>query len=166
MELSRAFDSLPHDLLLGKLRAYGLSDKACALIGIHLADRWQQVRLGAHCSEWSEIIKGVQQGSIIGLFCSTSVLLIYLIPNKYSLHNYADDNTLSYSHKDPDIFIHNWQHDSTAINITGITGTMSVSPLNVLILGDSHVFWLDYFVRSAGLAELFGELEIMVACPV
>ena len=37
---------------------------------------------------------------------------------------------------------------------------MSVSPLNVLILGDSHVFWLDYFVRSAGLAELFGELKI------
>ncbi len=38
MDLSRAFDSLPHDLLLGKLRAYGLSDKACALIDSYLAD--------------------------------------------------------------------------------------------------------------------------------
>ena len=36
MELSRAFDSLPHDLLLGKLRAYGLSDEACAPIGSYL----------------------------------------------------------------------------------------------------------------------------------
>ena len=79
MELSRAFDSLPHDPLLGKLRAYGLSDKACALIGSYLADRWQQVWPGAHCSEWSEIIKGVQQGSIIGLFCSTSLLMIYFL---------------------------------------------------------------------------------------
>ena len=40
---------------------------------------------------------------------------IFLIPTKSSLHNYADDNTLSYSHKDPDILIHNLQHDCIAI---------------------------------------------------
>ena len=44
--------------------------------------------------------------------------------------------------------------------ITGIIDTMSASQLNVLVLGDSHVFWLDSFVRSAGLAERLGELEI------
>ena len=77
MDLSRAFDSLPHDLLLGKLRACGLSDKACALIGSYLADRLQQVRLGAHCSEWSEIIKGVPQGSI--LFMTLLMIILFLI---------------------------------------------------------------------------------------
>ena len=35
-----------------------------------------------------------------------------------------------------------------------------VSPLNILDLGDSHVFWLDSFLRSAGLVELLGELQI------
>ena len=44
--------------------------------------------------------------------------------------------------------------------ITGIIYTMSVSPLNILVLGDSHVFWLDSFLRSAGLTELLGELHI------
>ena len=101
---------------LGQLRAYGLSDKAYALIGSYLADRWPQVRLCAHCREWSEIIKGVPQGSIIGpLLFNIFIIDIFLIPNKASLHNYADDNTFSYSHTNPDVLIHNLQHDCTAI---------------------------------------------------
>ena len=36
MDLSKAFDCLPHGLLLGKLRAYGLSVKACALVSSYL----------------------------------------------------------------------------------------------------------------------------------
>ena len=116
LDLSRAFESLPHDLLLGKLRAYELSDKACALIASYLADMWQQVRLGAHCSEWSEVIKGVPQGYIIGhLLFNIFINGILLIPSKSSLHNYAEDNTLSYAHTDPDILIHNLQHDCMAI---------------------------------------------------
>ena len=34
---------------------YGLLDNACALIVSYVYHRWQEVRLGAHCSEWSEI---------------------------------------------------------------------------------------------------------------
>ena len=37
---------------------------------------------------------------------------------------------------------------------------MSVPPLNILVLGDSHVFWLDSFITSDGLAERFGELQV------
>ena len=44
--------------------------------------------------------------------------------------------------------------------ITGIIHTMSVSPLNILVLGDSHIFRLDSFIRSDSLAERFGELQI------
>ena len=66
MDLSKAFDCLPDDLLLGKLRAYGLSDKACALVSRYLSNRKQRVKLGTHYSDWAEIIKGVPQGSILG----------------------------------------------------------------------------------------------------
>ena len=44
MDLSKAFDCLPHGLLLGKLRAYGLSVKACALVSSYLSDRKHTVK--------------------------------------------------------------------------------------------------------------------------
>ena len=37
---------------------------------------------------------------------------------------------------------------------------MLVPPLNILVLGDSHVFWLDSYITSDGLAERFGELQM------
>ena len=60
MDLSKAFDCLPHGLLLGKLRAYGLSVKACAFVSSYHSDRKQTVKFGPHYSEW------VPQGSILG----------------------------------------------------------------------------------------------------
>ena len=40
--------------------------KACALVSSYLSDRKQIVKLGPHYSEWSNITKGVPQGSILG----------------------------------------------------------------------------------------------------
>ena len=73
MDLSKAFDCLPHDRLRMKLQAYGLSVKACALISSYLSGRRQQVRLGPHCSDWCDIIKGSHKA----LF-SAHFSLIYL----------------------------------------------------------------------------------------
>ena len=41
MDLTKAFDCLPHSLLLGKLNAYGLSDKSCSLVSNYLSNRKQ-----------------------------------------------------------------------------------------------------------------------------
>lgn len=38
IDLSKAFDGLPHDLILAKLAAYGISPKSCAFIGNYLTD--------------------------------------------------------------------------------------------------------------------------------
>ena len=66
MDLSKAFDCLPHGLIIEKLAAYGLSDSACSLLQSYLSDRKQMVRLG-HCkSILLSIIKGVPQESILG----------------------------------------------------------------------------------------------------
>ena len=45
MDLTKAFDCLPHSLLLGKLIAYGLSDKSSSLVSNYLSNRKQRVKL-------------------------------------------------------------------------------------------------------------------------
>lgn len=42
MDLSKAFDTVPHALLQAKLKAYGLHESSCALIGDYLTDRMRE----------------------------------------------------------------------------------------------------------------------------
>ena len=66
MDLSKAFDCLPHDLLLLKLKAYVLDENALHLISSYLSNRKQCVKLGSLCSSYQPLVKGVPQGSILG----------------------------------------------------------------------------------------------------
>ena len=67
MDLTKAFDCLPHSLLLGKLNAYGLSDKSCSLVCNYLSNRKQRVKLGPHYSEWADIVKVPHQRLLLKL---------------------------------------------------------------------------------------------------
>ena len=66
MDLSKAFDCLPHRLLLSKLYNYGVSLDACQLIRSYLTNRAQRVKIGSWRRKWLVINKGVPQGSILG----------------------------------------------------------------------------------------------------
>lgn len=59
MDLSKAFDCLPHDLLLLKMKAYGLTDDAVQRIGSYLSNRQQCVKIGSFSIDFKEIYKGV-----------------------------------------------------------------------------------------------------------
>jgi hypothetical protein len=61
MDLSKAFDCLPHDLLLLKLRNYGVNDSALNKLKSYLSDRKQCVKLGQFSTQMLEIYKGVPQ---------------------------------------------------------------------------------------------------------
>ena len=68
MDLSKAFDCLPHNLLMLKLEAYGLSENSLKLLNSYLENRRQRIKIGNNYSEWDTLIKGVPQGSILGQF--------------------------------------------------------------------------------------------------
>ena len=57
MDISKAFDCLPHCLTIYKLFAYGLSREAFTLIASYLFQRKQRVKIGNIKSEWGELIK-------------------------------------------------------------------------------------------------------------
>ena len=67
-DLSKAFDCLPHDLIIAKLNAYGFSLSALRLIHDYLSNRKQRTKINLTYSSWEEILFGVPQGSILGPF--------------------------------------------------------------------------------------------------
>ena len=66
MDLSKAFDTLNHDLLIAKLGAYGFETDALRYIRSYLKNRKQRVRENKLFSEWERTTTGVSQGSILG----------------------------------------------------------------------------------------------------
>ena len=56
MDLSKAFGCLPHDLLLMKLKAYGLSQSALEMLNSYLTNRKQCVKIGQNTSDLLDIV--------------------------------------------------------------------------------------------------------------
>ena len=102
IDLSKAFDSLPHGLLVAKLHAYGVSIESCSYVMNYLKNRRQLVKLGNVRGEWLNLKTGVPQGSLFGPLLFNIFMNDFLIDLKQmcEVYNYADDNTLSFSHRD------------------------------------------------------------------
>ena len=66
MDLSKAYDCLPHDLIITKFEAYGLSKSSFNSLLDYLTSRKQRVKIGSPCTLWNEIKRSVRQGCILG----------------------------------------------------------------------------------------------------
>ena len=66
LDMSKAFDSLNHNILLSKLRRLGLASHCLSWFSSHLSDRTQRVRYGDTVSQMLTLTHGVPQGSILG----------------------------------------------------------------------------------------------------
>ena len=95
MDLSKAFDTLNHEILLTKFKYYGIYGTSLNLLESYLKNRFQFVSLNNTNSKYNLITSGVPQGSILGPL----MFLIYindlpLASNKFKFINFADDTTL------------------------------------------------------------------------
>ena len=95
LDLSAAFDTVDHDILIRRLQiTYGINGTAIQWFRSYLTDRSQYVRRGVVRSSSSRLVCGVPQGSVLGpiLFVLYTADLIHLI-ERHSLrpHLYADD---------------------------------------------------------------------------
>ena len=66
LDFCKAFDCVPHQRVLFKLKAYGISGNVLNWIMDFLSNRQQGVNVNGSCSDWSNNISGVPQGSVLG----------------------------------------------------------------------------------------------------
>jgi hypothetical protein len=112
MDLSKAFDCLPHCLLIAKLNAYGFSESSCLLLASYLSNRSQRVKIGSSRSSWLSFNKGVPQGSILGpILFNTFIHDLFYFTSSLLL-NYADDNTIVCCNSNLDDLVDSLSNDS------------------------------------------------------
>ena len=101
IDLSKAFDTLDFEILLFKLRFYGVTDTAFKLMKNYLSDRKQYVKYNVHESDVMTIKTGVPQGSILGpLLFSICINNLVTVSNKLNFLMYADDTTIYFNLED------------------------------------------------------------------
>ena len=98
LDLSAAFDTVDHTILLNRLsNVVGIKDRALAWFKSYLTGRSQRVKIRDAFSDQFELSCGVPQGSVLGPLLFT----VYLLPlgdlvrrHGVKFHMYADDSQL------------------------------------------------------------------------
>lgn len=103
LDLQKAFDTVDHEIVCNKLKVMGV--RSTKWFQSYLTDRKQKVSANGTESEFLNVTCGVPQGSIL----DPLLFLYYVNDMSISINSdcklllYADDSTILFSHKDPQV---------------------------------------------------------------
>ena len=128
LDISKAFDKVWHDGLIFKLQQNGVSGELLHLFESYLSNRKQRVVLNGSFSEYSNVLSGVPQGSVLGPL----LFLIYINDLekdiKSNIKFFADDTMLFSIVNNPTISGNELNHDLEIIREWAIQWKLQFNP--------------------------------------
>src|SRR5690606_5575661 len=96
IDIQKAFDCVPYDILIHKLKFYGFNTASCNLINSFLTGRTQCTKVNNSLSPSLPVLCGIPQGTVLGpiLFLLYINDFLHLLNGKTT--SYADDTSLIY----------------------------------------------------------------------
>ena len=164
MDLSKAYDTIRHDLLIAKLDAYGFSNKALKFMYSYLHKRKQRVKIFDTFSKWLEITFGIPQGSILGpLLFNIFINDLFLFIESTDICNFADDNTLYTSDKNLETIINKLNIDILNLEKWFQQNSLVANPekFQLMFIGTKEsksIFLNNIEIKASERIELLGLL--------